>query len=303
MTDIAPTPESRAEEETDSSSPSESAPTSQPDPYTPAESSAVSPAPGKGLAITALILGIVALLGVAIPILNLFSAILAIVGLVLGVIALTRVTSKGLPLSGTIVSAVALLLSLAFIVVYIASLANVVNDIGNNSAVIEEAPTEQDAQPGSEDPAAPEIGTRENPAPLGTVIEVTEFGQAVYEVTLGASTLDATAAVLAENVFNEAPPEGFQYALIPVTVTYVGTESGTPWLDLSIDFVSAAGTSHTETDSFAVGPAPSFIDINELFPGGTGTGNIVILIPTENAAAGTWAVSATFGDPFFFAAQ
>lgn len=303
MTENTPTPAHQPEESSDSSTAAESPATPQAAPYAPAATPPVSPSPGKGLAITALILGIVALLGVAIPILNVFSAILAIVGLILGVIALTRASSKGLPLSGTIVSAVALLLSLVFIVVYISSFANVVNEVGNDTSVVEEEPTEQEAQPEPEEPAAPEVGTRENPAPLGTVIEVTEFGEVVYELTMGPSTLDATAAVLAENMFNEAPPAGFQYALVPVTVTYVGSESATPWFDLSIEFVSAAGTTHTESDSFAVGPAPSFIDINELFPGGTGTGNIVILIPSENAAAGTWAVSTIFGDPFFFAAQ
>lgn len=301
MTDITPTPGSQPDEKSDSSAPTESTAPPQPTPYQPAGAPTAFSTPSKGLAITALILGVVALLGVAIPILNVFSAILALVGLILGVIALTRATSKGLPLSGTIVSAVALLLSLVFIVVYITSFANVVNDVRNDTSVIEEETTEQEAQP--EEPSAPELGTRENPAPLGTVIEVTEFGQAVYELTLGPSTLDATAAVLAEDSFNETPPEGFQYALIPVTVTYVGSETGTPWFDLSIEFVSAAGTTHTETDSFAVGPAPAFIDINELFPGGTGTGNIVILIPTENATSGTWAVSTIFGDPFFFAAE
>lgn len=269
----------------------------------PAAAPTSVPSPGKGFALTALILGIAALLGVAIPILNIFSAILAIVGLILGIVALTRATAKGLPLSGTIVSGVALVLSLVFIVAYIAGFANAVNEVRNDSSVVEEDSTESDAQPEQDEAPAPELGTRENPAPLGTTIEVTELGEVVYELTMGPSTLDATALVLAANQFNEAPPEGFQYALIPVTVTYLGDESGLPWVDFTIEFVSAAGTTHTESDSFAVAPAPTFMDINDLYNGASGTGNIVILIPTENASAGTWSVSTLFGDPFFFAAE
>ncbi|MBX9471087.1 DUF4190 domain-containing protein [Microcella sp.] len=271
---------------------------------TPAYTAPVASAstPGKGMAITALIIGIVALLGVAIPVLNVFSAILAVVGLVLGIVALSKATSKGLPLSGVIVSGLALLLSIVFIVVYVTGFTNAVNDVRDDTSIIDEEQTDAEPQ-APEEPAEAEQGTRDNPAPLGTTIEVSEFGQPIYELTMGPSTLDATALVLAENQFNEAPPEGFQYALVPVTVTYIGDESGLPWVDFTIEFVSAAGTTHTESDSFAVAPAPTFMDINDLFTGASGTGNIVILIPTENAAGGTWAVSTLFGDPFFFTAE
>lgn len=264
--------------------------------------SAPPASPGKGMAVTALIIGIVALLGVAIPVLNVLSAILAVVGLILGIIALTKATSKGLPLSGVIVSGLALLLSLVFIVVYVAGFTNAVNDVRDDTSIVDEE--QVDAEPEApEAPAESEQGTRDNPAPLGSTIEITEFGDPVYELTMGPSTLDASAQVLAENQFNEAPPAGFQYALVPVTVTYVGAESGLPWVDIRVEFVSAAGTTHTESDSFAVAPAPTFMDINDLFTGASGTGNIVILIPTDNAAGGTWAVSTLFGDPFYFTAE
>lgn len=271
-------------------------------PESPAPATAV-PSAGKGLSVTALVLGIVALLGVAIPVLNVFSAILAIVGLILGIVALKRATAKGLPLSGTIISGIALLLSVVFIAIYVAGFSNAVDELRGDSSVVEEEPADPDAQPAPDEPAGPEAGTRENPAPLGTTIEIVEFGEVVYELTMGPSTLDATAAVLAENMFNEAPPEGFQYALVPVTVTYLGDETGLPWVDITVEFVSAAGTTHTESDTLAVAPAPTFMDINELYDGASGTGNIVIAIPIENASAGTWAVSTLFGDPFFFTAE
>lgn len=272
----------------------------------PSASAPVNPtaSPGKALAVASLVIGIVALLGVAIPVLNVFSALLAVLALILGIVALTRATRKGLPLSGVIVSGLALLLSVIFIVVYIAGFTSAVGDIRNDTSVVEgeedasaeDVPTEE-PQPDSE------VGTRANPASLGTTIEITELGEVVYELTMGPSTLDATAIVLETNMFNEAPPAGFQYALVPVALTYVGSETGTPWLDITVEFVSAAGTTHTEGDSLAVAPAPTLFDINELYPGASATGNVVILIPIDNAAAGTWAVSTFFGEPFFFTAE
>ena len=288
------------------------APPTPPSPPTPpaeaptyvAAASAAAPAatPGKGLAITALILGIAALLGVAIPVINVFSALLALVGLILGFIALSKATSKGLPLSGVIVSGLALLLSLVFIVVYVAGFTNAVNEVRDDTSIVDDEQTEAEPE-APEAPAESEQGTRDNPAPLGSTIEITEFGEPIYELTMGPATLEANAAVLEANMFNEPPAAGFQYALVPVTVTYVGTETGTPWLDLTIQFVSAAGTTHTESDSLSVAPAPTLLDINELYPGASGSGNVVILIPTDGAAAGTWSVSTIFGDPFFFTAE
>lgn len=303
MSEYSPTVSTMNEEST-SQTPTNDPATETPTP--PPAYAAAPPAPpatpGKGMAITALILGIVALLGVAIPVLNVLSAILAVVGLILGIIALTKATSKGLPLSGVIVSGLALLLSLVFIVVYVAGFTNAVNDVRDDTSIIDGEQTEAEPE-APEAPAQSEQGTRDNPAPLGTTIEITEFGEPIYELTMGPATLEANAAVLEANMFNEPPAAGFQYALVPVTVTYVGTETGTPWIDLSIQFVSAAGTTHTEGDSLSVAPAPSLFDINELFPGGSGTGNVVILIPTDGAAAGTWSVSTLFGDPFFFTAE
>lgn len=296
---------------TDTSTPPSDQPTNQPTDAEPAPTvsattaaaAAAPAAPGKGLAVTALILGIAALLGVAIPLINVFSAILALVGLVLGIVALTRSSSKGLPLSGTIVSGLALLLSVIFIAVYVAGFANVVNDARDDSSIVDEGGADAGSEEAPEEPAESDLGTRDNPAPLGSTIELSEFGSVVYELTMGPSTLNATEAVMAANMFNEAPPEGFQYALVPVTVTYLGDETGVPWLDLTIEFVTAEGTTHTESDTLVVAPEPTFMDINDLYNGATGTGNIVIAIPIENAANGTWTVSSFFGDPFFFTAE
>lgn len=259
----------------------------------------------RGLAITSLILGVVALLGSAVPVLNVISALIAVVGLALGIVALVKRQPKGLSLSGTIVSAVALLVSLVLAVVYAIGLAAAIEGAssGVSGSVDEPVSVGEPAAEPAEEPAAGAEGTRDNPAPLGTTVVLSEGGEDTYEITLGPATLNANEAVAAANQFNEAPPAGFQYAVLPVAVTYIGSETGTPWIDLTIEFVSASGTTHTQSDSLVVGPSPDIFEINELYPGASGSGNITIMIPTDNAEAGTWTVSSLFVEPYFFTAQ
>lgn len=261
--------------------------------------------PGNGVGIAALVVGIVALVGAFIPFINYVSGFLAAVGIVLGIIAVVRKNKpKKAGLAGLIISAIALILSIVLAISYTAGFIGAVDEAMPQSSLQESEDEAAAPADEAETDASAEVGTRENPAPIGTTVEITTGGAPNYEVTLGAPTLDATAIVAAANQFNEAAPAGFQYAVVPVTVTYVGTETGTPWIDLNIAFVSAAGTTHDEADTLAVGPAPTFTEINELYPGASGTGNIVIAIPTADAASGAWTVEPLFlGDTFFFAAQ
>lgn len=264
---------------------------------------------GNGLGLAALILGIVALIGAFIPFVNYVSGVIAVAGIILGIIAITRKDKpKKAGMAGLIVSVIALILSIVLAIAYTVGFVAAVDEAlpqtnvqqSEGSEPAEAAEVVEDAEP----EAATEVGTRENPAPIGTTVQVTSVGAPQYDVTLGAPILDATQIIAAENPFNEAAPAGFQYAVVPVTVTYTGTETGTPWIDLQVQFVSAAGTTHTEADTLAVGPSPTFMEVNELYPGAGGTGSVVIAIPTADAAAGAWTVAPLFsGDTFFFAAQ
>ena len=151
--------------------------------------------------------------------------------------------------------------------------------------------------------ASGDLGTRENPLAIGSSV-ILDGGQGpTWEVTLSAPTLEANQLVLDENMFNEAPPEGFQYALLPVSATYLGDETGTAAWDLEFVFVSAASTTHKEFDFSVVGPN-ELSDSNELYEGGVAEGNVFIAIPTLDAAEGTWRVSTSWADTVaFFAAQ
>ena len=104
-------------------------------------------------------------------------------------------------------------------------------------------------------------------------------------------------------MFNEAPPEGLQFAILPVSAKYLGDDTGTPAWDLEFSFVSKAGTTHKVFDVSVVGP-DELSNVNELYKGGVGQWNIVIAIPALDAELGTWRVSTTWGgNPAFFAAR
>jgi len=63
--------------------------------------------------VASLVVGILAILGAAIPLVNIISGILAIGGLILGIIGLTRAGARtGPAIAGTVISSVALVISI-----------------------------------------------------------------------------------------------------------------------------------------------------------------------------------------------
>ncbi|WP_454728233.1 DUF2510 domain-containing protein [Cellulosimicrobium protaetiae] len=143
--------------------------------------------------------------------------------------------------------------------------------------------------------AADDAGSRENPVPLGTVVSGDDF-----DVTINSVQLDATDAVMAANQFNEAPPEGSTYALVNATITYTGEESGFA-LEVTIDYVTSTGEVLASYDSFAVPPEPE-LGLDELYNGGTTTGNVVIAVPAGDAGL-IRVTPGLFADEVFVATQ
>lgn len=273
-------------------------------PPTPPPAAPAPEARGKnGLATASLIIGILALLGAFIPFVNYASGLLATVGAVLGLVAvLQKARRNGTAVAGLIISVIAIVLSVTMAVAYTAGFAASVADSVGSVSVDEPADDAAADEPAAKpDDAA--VGTRENPAPLGTLIDVKESGQPVWEITPGKAVLDANAIIAAENQFNDVPDAGMVWAMLPLTIKYVGTETGNPFVDISVKFVSSAGTTHEQFDKSAVTPN-DLTNLNEMYPGASATGNVAIMIPIADAAAGTWAVAGSmFGEDFFFAAQ
>ena len=141
-------------------------------------------------------------------------------------------------------------------------------------------------------PADDEEGTRSTPYPVGTPVTDGE-----WDVTLG-EPREAWSEIQAENQFNEGPAEGTEFYIVPVTATYLGDETGLPWMDLTVQFVGSDARTYTER----CGVIPDdLMDVDELYEGGVAEGNVCVAVP--EGADGLWTLSTGWGgNTVFFAA-
>lgn len=106
-----------------------------------------------------------------------------------------------------------------------------------------------------------------------------------WRLRVAGFTPDAIDQVLAENQFNDPPGEGNQFFIATVEATYIGTESSTFWIEMSL---KAVGDSNVAYEAFeaSCGVVPDDIDNSgETFPGGTITGNVCWNIQSSDAAS------------------
>ncbi|WP_085369508.1 MmpS family transport accessory protein [Leifsonia sp. NCR5] len=96
---------------------------------------------GNGLGVASLIVGILALIGAFIPILNYGAWFLGLVGLVLGIVGLVlKGRTKGTAIAGTIISAVSILLSIILSIAYTVGFAAAVKTEMDKSSAAAAAP-------------------------------------------------------------------------------------------------------------------------------------------------------------------
>lgn len=268
---------------------------------TPPAGVPAAPARGNGFGVAALILGIVAILGAAFPIINIFSAVLAVIGLVLGIIGLTRKgAAKGTSIAGTIISAVAIII--VIISSIIVSLGLAVLD----EALDEPGPIEETTEPlpaPDDETAIPEgdPGSFSNPVPLGVPVTFTINDVDTWVVTVEQSVLDADDLVAAADPANPVASEGSQFALLNAQFEHVADGSATPAQDLAIFFATEPGVYYLESNTTVTVPEPSWLDIVDIQRASIG-GNAVVLIPA--GATGVWGVSPVGTDLLiYFATQ
>ncbi len=103
-------------------------------------------------------------------------------------------------------------------------------------------------------------------------------------MTIVGYTPDATAAVLAANMFNDPPAAGNQFAIVRVRATYTGSSSDNFDGSFRLRAVGASNVTFT-TFGNRCGVIPDKISDATLFPGGTVEGNICFEIPTSNAGS------------------
>ncbi|MEM7325358.1 MAG: DUF2510 domain-containing protein [Actinomycetota bacterium] len=138
------------------------------------------------------------------------------------------------------------------------------------------------------------LGSRDDPLPYDqeTQLRFETFGDAdgsVWLTTIG-SPRDVTAEVLAENPFNEEPPDGVRFVGFDASMTLLRAESEplAPGFNFSWELfggetaaVYDIGT--IETESFGCGVVPAeFDNFAEVFVGGTVSGTVCIPKPAAD---------------------
>ncbi|MCZ2804884.1 DUF4190 domain-containing protein [Modestobacter sp. VKM Ac-2983] len=259
--------------------------------YAPQGGQQPDPRKGSGLAIAALVLGIIALLLCWVPIINNFAAVLAVVGLALGIPALISArrgkrTGSGLAVAGVVLSVVALVGVFATQAFYGEVIDDVTEEI-NNSAVDPTVETDSSAvdSEASAD-AATDVAAAPSVLPVGQSGELSE-----YTVTVDSVTPNGNDVVANENQFNEAPTG--QYVLVGLTVTYNGADEGDPWLDLTTEFVGTDARKYDTSSCFAVIPNEA-TEVPTLLSAGTASYQVCMDVPPTAIEGGQVEVSESF---------
>lgn len=128
---------------------------------------------------------------------------------------------------------------------------------------------DEDSEDSDDSEDGTETGSRDNPVPSGTAVEIND-----WEVTVVGANRDANAAIAAENQFNEPPAPGHQFVLIEVQLTYVGEDDTgrAAALDITFEALGPSNVAYDFEDSCGVTPN-ELDDFTDVFPGGTIAGN------------------------------
>ncbi len=127
---------------------------------------------------------------------------------------------------------------------------------------------------------APRAGSsRENPVPLGQAQGLSDG----WTMKVLSFTPDATAAVLAENMFNDPPAAGTQFSIARVEATNTSTSPGSFGGSFRLRAVGPSNVTFT-TFNNSCGVIPDPISSTQVFPGGVIAGNVCWQVPTTDVA-------------------
>ncbi|SOC50285.1 hypothetical protein SAMN05660748_3031 [Blastococcus aggregatus] len=236
---------------------------------------------GSGLAISALVLAIIAVLLCWVPIVNNFAAVLAVVGLALGIPALVSArrgkrSGSGMAMASVILSVLAFAGVLATQAFYGSVIDDVADEIRDSASGL---PSSADAAQDAE-------------ADEAAVLSLGQSGQlSEYTVTVDSVTANGNEIVADANQFND-PPTG-QYVLVDMTVTYNGTDDGDPWLDLTTEFVGSDARKYDASSCYA-SISNEVSDVPTLLAGGTASFQVCMDVPPTAIDGGQVQVSESF---------
>lgn len=158
-----------------------------------------------------------------------------------------------------------------------------VSESPTESEEVDEATPVTTEPPGEEQRVELVLSSRETPFAFDSAaaIEWDVFGDAdrsIWNATVQAP-VDITQAVLAENQFNDPPPEGFVFAGFPVSMTLAQADKVPLAVGFNVDFEIIGGDSDAAHDG-RCGVVPNeFPEFQEAYVGGTIQGTICVPIP------------------------
>ena len=158
------------------------------------------------------------------------------------------------------------------------------------------------AQPAAATPMTglkgPQTGATATPArlapePVGTTADVGEG----WSLTVTAAARDITDAVMAENSFNDPPPDGYRFIGIDVTYTFNGTGS-----DSAFTVTSSAVADNNVALSNECGVIPTPLDeFVDVFAGGSVSGTLCFVVPADSAPFAMYSTGGFDTEPVWFA--
>lgn len=167
----------------------------------------------------------------------------------------------------------------------------VLEDVGQEEPAESDVEQAEPSDSGSDD-AEPEVveetqlGTRDNPVPMGEAASVGD-----WEMTVVSVNPDAADLVAEENQFNAAPEAGHNFVMIALTGVYTGEDSGSVFGDLGYKVLGADGN----TFSTRCGVIPGDItDTGETFSGATVEGNLCFSVASDQIDGATLILEEAF---------
>ncbi|RWZ59239.1 hypothetical protein ELQ92_13330 [Labedella populi] len=280
----------------------------EPAPATAAASS--GPRVGHALGIASLALGVLAVMGSTVPIVNLASVGFAVAGSGLGIAALFLLArGRGLALAGTITSVVALVVSVALAVVYSGVLAATASTAlfgWNTSDVYSTGYDDAEETIAPLDDSASD-GTFDAPLSLGETVVVTRDGEPRWEITLMDATFDALDEVQTANadihVSDDLVGGLGQYAYVSAEITYLGDGTATVYNEIYVAFAPTANVAYYPGEVPAVPPGTDLAFAEDIDSGETLEGNVLVALPLGAQDTGRWTVGGEWTDVLYVAAE
>jgi len=246
------------------------APGGYPPPYAGSPSSG---GPSSGLAVTALVLGVIGILGFWIPILNIGVILLAIGAIVVGVMALRgvragRQAGKGMAIAGIVLSVLTILGSIAVNLAAYAFVTTARDSFPPGGVVSDLDGLFRDDTTGA-------VG---EPLPHGKPASVGDYEVAVTDVDL-----------------TGADAGGESYVVVEVEATYTGTAQGNPYQDLMVAVDGAEGRPYDETTCEILLPEDGLM-LRPLSPAATAGYQVCMAVPEQAREGATIVIEPLSGD-------